>query len=147
LDTLLDVRDNKVYKIVKLNGIRWMVDNLDFKTDYSYKLDSIESLSSNLTGRYYPYFERDSICPNDWTLPNSEDWSNYFQYIYDSLGIVAEIRENKFFYPSIVHKIELKPNYMVEGGKLVETGTAHYWTANKHEEYRNKPHDYIIKIN
>lgn len=158
LDTFTDVRDNKTYRTVDLNGIKWMVDNLDFDSDYSYELDSIEALNLNLTGRYYPFFEKDAVCPNGWTLPRSDDWLNYFHYIYDSLEVASDIQAYDKFYPKVLHNyvestnfdlftennpIELKPNNMIQGGKLVKTGTAHYWTEHKDEEFENKSHVHL----
>jgi len=159
VDTLTDVRDGKNYRVVELNGIKWMIDNLDYATEHSYKLDSKEFPNSDLSGRYYPFFERDSICPNKWSLPQSEDWLNYFHYIYDSLGVQAKIQGEDKYYPAVLHKyvesinldlftennpIELKPNFMIEGGQLVKTHeAANYWTENEYEEYKDKSHAHI----
>lgn len=80
LPSFLDARDNKPYKYVNLNGIRWMSENLAyFKTDeqgnYVFgRPFECEPATENVFGAFYTYEEALVACPEGWRLPSLEEW-------------------------------------------------------------------------
>lgn len=92
-DTLLDERDNQVYRTVYIWPLQWMAQNLNFKVDSSWcatgspdscgkygrlyswsaslglpaRYDSIDTVVSNKTR---------GVCPSGWRLPTATEWGN-----------------------------------------------------------------------
>jgi len=92
-DSILDVRDNQVYRTVYMWPLHWMAQNLNFKVDSSWcasgstdscgkygrlyswsaslglpaKYDTIDTIVSNTTR---------GICPLGWRLPTATEWGN-----------------------------------------------------------------------
>ncbi len=75
IDTLVDIRDGKIYKITKIGQNVWMAENLDFKTEKSYcysnKVENCETY-----GRLYRWEAATKACPEGWHLPSEEEWQS-----------------------------------------------------------------------
>ena len=69
-----DPRDNKIYRVVNVNGISWFAEDLRFND-----------------GEVYSYEQGLNACPSGWSLPTLDDWvalNTYFGgYIYDGQSI------------------------------------------------------------
>jgi len=71
--TLIDTRDGKKYKTVKIGTQTWMAENMNFFTKESRcrfdKTDNCEKY-----GRLYLSDETKTVCPVGWHLPTRGDW-------------------------------------------------------------------------
>jgi len=77
--TLIDPRDGSVYPVTEINGTTWMLENLNYVTNYSEELNvKSDTIAS---GRYYDLIELDSVCPHNWRLPTMQEWVAYYHYV------------------------------------------------------------------
>ena len=82
--SFLDLRDNTLYKKVKIGNQVWMAENLNYATDYSFCYDN-NYLLCVIYGRLYTWSEAKSVCPKGWHLPSNEEWDA----LYAMAGAVA----------------------------------------------------------
>lgn len=74
-----DNRDEQEYSFIEANGILWMADNLNFKSEGSYCYELEDAKCQNF-GRLYTWNSASNSCPEGWRLPDDEDWKNLIWY-------------------------------------------------------------------
>jgi uncharacterized protein (TIGR02145 family) len=93
-----DTRNNKIYKLVEINGQVWMAQNLNYASSNSKcgdpqgekKCSSYYDLVDDNTdhcekyGRLYNWETAITICPSNWHLPDSNEWKS-LNYTYDEV--------------------------------------------------------------
>lgn len=68
-----DERDNQLYDWVKIGGVIWMADNLNYKTVDSYCLRNDKS-NCDKYGRLYIWESAMVACPEGWHLASDNEW-------------------------------------------------------------------------
>ena len=99
-----DNRDGNTYKTIQIGTQIWMAENLNYDAGMgSWIYDENSSLASTY-GRLYDWETACGACPEGWHLPSDEEWTA----LTDFLG-----------------------GEEIAGGKLKETGTAHWESPNE----------------
>jgi uncharacterized protein (TIGR02145 family) len=164
VDTLTDLRDGKKYRIRAIGNTTWMIDNLDYEAEKSAGLTQDERDKFNqfdLIGRYYHFETADSVCPNGWRLPNTQDWIGYFDFLVKEsrrkvkLETIELTEENYYFsFVNYEKKIDLfmkgnalhlNPTGRIEKGKFDFSPVfADYFTTDSKETFKGKSHIHIM---
>lgn len=80
---MTDSRDSKKYRIMTINGVTWMFDNLDYAGDNTSTCPG--GTGTNCPkGRMYSFSSAKNICPEGWVLPDSSQWKemeDFFRHL------------------------------------------------------------------
>jgi uncharacterized protein (TIGR02145 family) len=73
-----DSRDGKTYRRVRIDGLTWMAENLNYTTGNSLCYGGDES-NCQKYGRLYDWNTAIMACPSGWRLPTRDDWNNLIE--------------------------------------------------------------------
>ncbi len=102
--TLTDPRDAQIYNTVKIGNQWWMAENLNYDAGSGSWCYNDNSSNCATYGRLYNWEKALTVAPAGWHLPTDDEWITLTDY----LGGVN-----------------------VAGGKMKETGTAHWNSVNE----------------
>ncbi|GEM_PF-1039289 len=74
--TFTDKRDNKEYKWVKIGNVKWMAENLQYIPEDDIKCRNENPANCKAFGSMYNFKTAETICPEGWRLPTSDEWNN-----------------------------------------------------------------------
>lgn len=72
-ESFTDSRDGQSYDIVKIVGLTWMAENLNYETETSACPDG-DSRNCKRLGQLYTWVDAKTVCPEGWRLPTKEDF-------------------------------------------------------------------------
>lgn len=82
---LVDSRDGKTYRIVKIGNQTWMAENLNFATPKSWCYGD-NSENCDQYGRLYTWDEAMSACPAGWSVPSNADFETLKDFVKGKIG-------------------------------------------------------------
>ena len=94
--TFTDSRDQVIYKTQEINGLMWMLDNLQFKTDSSW-CQKNDPKSCEKYGRLYTWEDAMSACPDGWRLPTQAEWMDLSLHFANEEWHKKDGGENRLF--------------------------------------------------
>ncbi|WP_290731199.1 fibrobacter succinogenes major paralogous domain-containing protein [Fibrobacter sp. UBA3629] len=74
-ESFTDPRDGQSYDVVKIGGLTWFAENLNFATEGSVCPEG-DSRNCDKYGRLYTWDDARAACPEGWSLPDSADFAS-----------------------------------------------------------------------
>lgn len=87
-ESFTDPRDGRSYDVVKIGGLTWFAENLNFVTEGSVCPEG-DNRNCDRYGRLYTWDDARISCPEGWRLPDSAD----FATLVEQAGGAAEAGE------------------------------------------------------
>ncbi len=136
--TMTDPRDSKKYEIANIDGVTWMVQNLNYDdaSDSTECVDEDEVNCGEL-GRLYSFTSAKKVCPTGWHLPESSEWKAMVAYVdtlYRYAGTSPFWSVSNNYLGLEMEMTGLKISYLRNGFDAAETRYrvgvgAYYWSA------------------
>ncbi len=127
VDSIIDIRDSQVYKVVKIDQQWWMQENLNVGT----MIDSTQVATDNSVIEKYCY--RNSLCNIYGGLYQWNEMMDYNPSDDGNPGTIQGICPVGWHLPTDIEWTELT-DYLggeyITGGKMKETGTTHWVSPN-----------------
>ncbi|MGL1900912.1 MAG: Ig-like domain-containing protein [Fibrobacterales bacterium] len=147
VDSLLDTRIDtsgvqKKYKIVRINDVVWMAENLDYR-----KKGGCAGMGESRCDEYGSYYRYDSLataCPAGWIVPSKSDWESLEQYIdadnggvNDNAGYSLKAFKTGWTDPYAGNRYGFSalPSGFGKYTGAPSSGGAYWWSSTYHSEH------------
>lgn len=149
-ESFTDSRDGQSYDVVKIGGLTWMAENLNFETAGSFCPEG-DSRNCKRLGRLYSWAEARSVCPDGWRLPTKEDFESLVASQSPSqscAGLALKSRDGWFKKGNGSDALgfrALPAGYRGADGKFDGIGGyAYFWSATEDSENRESNAFYLF---
>jgi uncharacterized protein (TIGR02145 family) len=93
-ESFTDPRDNQVYKVKDINGVKWFVQNLNFAMEEGSMCYDRDDENCNAYGRLYTQAAAKTACPEGSRLATDEDWKMLEVYAGGASDAAVKLRSN-----------------------------------------------------
>jgi uncharacterized protein (TIGR02145 family) len=80
-DTLIDLRDGKIYKTVNIDTRTWMAENLAFEESEGCCIYDNDQNKIIELGYLYTWKTAVNVCPSGWHLPSMVEWDAMIEFL------------------------------------------------------------------
>lgn len=80
IDSIVDERDHKSYRLIHIGTQVWCADNIQYKTN-----NKSWQYSSITKGRLYSWKAANEACPNSFLIPSDKDWATLVNFVDSAL--------------------------------------------------------------
>lgn len=98
-DSIVDKRDGKTYRTVRIGNQTWMAENLVFKADSGCKEVDPKNNSARVYGYIYHWRTARLACPEGWHLPYHDEWELLIGYLGGRDIAGAKLKSKNLWYP------------------------------------------------
>jgi len=140
-DRFTDPRDGNVYRIVTIQGVTWMAENLRYKpSEGAYYFDNNPNTIQQY-GLLYDWKTAMKVCPDGWRLPTGDE--------FRSLITNNEVKEAMYARPdkSNAYSIQLAGMQDHEGNLTEIDESGYYWTSTEYDENNAEYFSYLTVFN
>jgi len=122
-NVVIDNRDGKKYRIVKIGDQTWMAENMNYKVDKS------SCTNCAKYGRLYDWNSAMNVCPSGWRLPSKDDWDRLINTVGGKKVAGERLKSTSF--EDGRHRDEFGFSALPGGyrflSKIERVGKAGYW--------------------
>ncbi len=93
-ESFTDPRDNQVYKVKDINGVKWFVQNLNYAMEEGSMCYDRDDENCNAYGRLYTQAAAKTACPEGSRLATDEDWKMLEVYAGGASDAAVKLRSN-----------------------------------------------------
>jgi uncharacterized protein (TIGR02145 family) len=136
-----DPRDGNVYRIININNVTWMVENLKYKTDEGASHFDRDSKNNSSYGVLYNWKTAMKACPIGWRLPSGEEFQLLVNY-FDQKGVWrGKAADTASF------DIQLAGMQDYEGTFTEMDESGYYWTSTEYDKDNAEYFSYMVVVN
>lgn len=139
-DSIIDERDQQVYRTVTIGTQTWMAENLNYKgpeawfNAQSWCYDDVKE-NCKVTGRLYDWSSNITYCPAGWHLPTEDEWRSLMQFVSDSVYV----RDSKYIVYSMAEsRLKTTSGWLVGNGSddfgfsMIPAGVSYQYSAKEY---------------
>jgi uncharacterized protein (TIGR02145 family) len=137
-DKFTDKRDGNVYRIINLNGVTWIAENLKYKPTQGAVYYDNNPVNGTDYGMLYDWETAKKVCPAGWHLPTGTEFRNLSDHFQQQESWRKASKDTVSF------TIQLGGFQDHEGtfSEIDESG--YYWTATEYDKKSAEYFSYLV---